>query len=128
VHSFVTEGVVDAFIFHVICAIEAILVALFFLIARGTCVPIFHIKPTAVADILVCKHLYNVGKMDPLLLLCRLNLGREVWDHVASHERIGGHWDSSFYSTAARSGTPPTAMLSATTTSTTLLVLLLETL
>jgi hypothetical protein len=55
-HSFATEGVVGVFMFHVVCAIEAVLVAPPLLIARGTCAPILHIKPTAVADILVCKH------------------------------------------------------------------------
>jgi hypothetical protein len=69
VHSFATEGVVGAFVFHVICAIETVLVALPLLIARGTCVPGFYIKPTAVADVLVYKHLYNVGKMDPFTVV-----------------------------------------------------------
>jgi hypothetical protein len=69
VHCFATEGVVGAFVLHIICVIETVLVAPFLLIARGTHVPIFHIKPTAVADILICKILHNVGKFDMLLLL-----------------------------------------------------------
>jgi hypothetical protein len=122
------NGVVGAFVLHVIFAIETLLVALLLIVAHGTCVPIFHIKPTAVADILVCKRLHNVGKMNPLPLLCRLNPGQDVWDHVASHEWIGGHWDASSSSTMATSGMASMATPSATAPTTPLLVLLLETL
>jgi hypothetical protein len=128
VHRFATEGVVGAFVLHVICAIETILVALLLIIARATCVPNLHIKSTAIADILVCKKNYNVGKTDILPLLSRLNPGRDVWDHVTSHERIGGHWDASSSSAMATLGTASADMLSATAPAKPLLVLLLETL
>jgi hypothetical protein len=110
------------------CAIETILVALLLVVAHGICVPTFHINPTVVADILVCKHFHNVGKMNLLPLLCRLNPGWDVWDHIASHEWIGGHWDASSSSTTATLGMASTAMPSATALATPLLVLLLETL
>jgi hypothetical protein len=128
VHCFVIEGVVGAFILHVVCAIETVLVAPFLLIACGTCVPIFHIKPTAVADILLCKVLYNVGKKDMLPLLWRLDTGRDVWNHVTSHEWIGGHWDAPTSAAAATSGMAALAAPSAIAPTTPLLVLMLETL
>jgi hypothetical protein len=92
VHSLATKGVVGAFILHVICIIEAVLVAPFLFIAPdGTRVPIFHTKPTVVADIVVCKILHNVEKFNMLLQLCRLNPGQDVRNHIASRERHGGH-------------------------------------
>ncbi len=127
-HCFVTEGVFGAFVLYVIHAIKTVLVAPFIIIACGTYVPIFHIKPTAVVDILVCKCLHDVGKMNLLHLLCKLNPGWDVWNHVASNEWIGGHWDASFSSSVATLGTASMAMPSATALTTPLLVLLLETL
>jgi hypothetical protein len=56
--------------------IEIVLVAPFLCDTRGTCVPIFNIKSTAVADILVCEHFQDVGKMNLLSLLRRLNPSR----------------------------------------------------
>jgi hypothetical protein len=61
----VTKGVVGVFVFHVICAIETVLVAPLLIIAHGTCVPIFHIKSTAVADILVCKKSSRCWRNEP---------------------------------------------------------------
>ncbi len=128
VHCFVTEGVLSLFVLHVICAIETILVTLFLIVAHGTCVRIFHIKSTVAADILVWKIPFNVGKMNPLPLLCWLNPSWYVWDHVTSHEWIGGHWDAFFSSATATSGMASSAAPLATTSDTPLLVILLETL
>jgi hypothetical protein len=128
VHYFATEGVVCAFVLHVVQVIETVLVSPLLNVAHGTCVPIFNIKSTAVADILVCKHFHDVGKMNSLPLLCRLNPVRDLWDHITSHEWIGGHWDASTSSALAASGMAALAAPTATAPATPLLVLLLETL
>jgi hypothetical protein len=66
--------------------------------------------------------------MNSLPLLCRLNPGQDVWDHVTSHEWIGGHWDASTPSALATSSTATSAVPSAAAPATPLMVLLLETL
>jgi hypothetical protein len=89
-------------------------------------VPIFNIKSTAVADILVSKRFHDFGKMNSLPLLCMLNPGQDVRDHVTSHEWIGGHWDASTSSALATSGAATMDLASAAPASP-VLVLLLET-
>ncbi len=116
------------FVLHIIGAIETVLAALLLLIACGTSVPIFHIKTTSVADILVCKILYSVGKIDALPLLCRLNPSQDVWDHVASHKRIGRHWNSSASTAMATLGMASAATTATTMSLTMLLVLQFESL
>jgi hypothetical protein len=66
--------------------------------------------------------------MDMLPLLWRLDTSWDVWNHVISHEWIGGHWDAPTSSAAAMSGTAASAAPSAFMPATPLLVLLLETL
>jgi hypothetical protein len=115
------------FLLHEVCTIETLLVAPFLLIARGTCVPIFHIKPTAVAGILVGKVLNIVGKTDMLLLLWRLDSSWDVWNQVTTHKWIGGHWDALTSSAAVTSGTAALAAPSAILPASPLLILLLIT-
>jgi hypothetical protein len=91
-------------------------------------VPIFNIKSTSVADIVVCEHFQDIGNMNLLPLLRWLNHDQYVWDHVTPYKWAGGHWDASTSTAAATVGTATLAASSATTPATPLLVLLLETL
>ena len=52
-HGLPAKGVVGTFIFHVVGAREPILMSLFLASARGTRVPIFHIKSAREAHILI---------------------------------------------------------------------------
>ncbi len=57
-----------ALIFHVVGTSKTILMAWLFLVARSTCVPIFHIKTTQVAHILIGIRFDNVGEIWVTLL------------------------------------------------------------
>ncbi len=84
-------------VFHVVGTSETILMARLF-VARGTRVPIFHIKTAQVAHILIGIFFDDVG--ETRVTLRRIDSCGDVWD-VGPHIRNGRrHWDSTTPATA----------------------------
>ncbi len=104
---------VCACIFHVIGTGEAILMSWLFADARGACVPIFHIKSTRVAHVLIGKRFVNVGVFQILLLERLMDARGHIRDHA-------GVWDGRRHRGAATSTAVFAAGTSAATTSTAL--------
>ncbi len=91
VHCLLAEGMVCAHVFHVIEMREAVLIAWLPVIARGTRVPILHIKFAQKTHILIGKYLYDVGEAGCQLLNRWLYTSRDVWDDAnAVNMRDGG--------------------------------------
>ncbi len=85
VHGFATKLVVGPLVLHVVGVCECVHEAWLLSVACGTGVPIFHVKSTRRADILIGPRLCDVGIPGPLLMLHRRL--------VASLDvRYGGWW------------------------------------
>jgi hypothetical protein len=93
VHCLLAEGMIWALIFHVVGTKETILMAWLFLVARGTRVPIFHIKTAVVAHILIGICFDDVGEI--WIMLPGRWIGsrgdvRDVGPHVQNRRRHRG--------------------------------------
>jgi hypothetical protein len=98
-------------IFHVIGTGETILMSRLFAVAHGARVPIFHIKSTHVAHVLIGKRFDNVGVFWILLLERWMDTLGNVQDHAGIWDGWR-HWGATTSTAAFAAGT------SATTTST----------
>jgi hypothetical protein len=69
-----------ALVFHVIGMSETILMSWLFAVARGACVPIFHIKSTREAHVLIGEHFDDDGESQVLLLERWMDTHEDVRD------------------------------------------------
>ena len=99
-----------ACVFHVIGTGETILMSRLFAVAHGTRVPIFHIKSTRVAYVLIGECFEDVGVFWILLLERWMDAHGDVRDHA-------GVWDGQRHWDAAASTAAFTAGTSSATTS-----------
>jgi hypothetical protein len=99
-------------VFHVIGMGETILMSWLFAVARGTRVPIVHIKPIRVAHFLIGKCFEDVGVFQILLLERWMDARGDVQDHAGVRDGRR-HWGAATSTAAFAAG------MSAATTSTT---------
>jgi hypothetical protein len=100
-------------VFHVIGMGETILMSRLFAVARGARVPIFHIKSTCVAHVLIGKRFENVEVFRILLLERWMDTRGDVRDHT-------GVWDGQRHRGASTSTAAFAACTFAVTVSTAL--------
>ncbi len=92
-HCLLAEGMIHALVFHVVGMSETILMARLFLVARGTRVPIFHIKSAQVAHILIGIRFDDVGEIRVTLPGRWIGSRGDIWDvgpHIQNGRRHRG--------------------------------------
>jgi hypothetical protein len=83
---------------------ETILMSWFFAVARGACVPVFHIKSARVAHVLIGKRFDNVGVFRILMLERWMDARGHVRDHASVWDGRR-HWGAATSTAAFAAGT-----------------------